>query len=1621
MGIASVLAIGLKNGLKTKAGKYVVSRDGKMFIDEKGGAEVALKDLDSDSLKQWTKDNTIYRGDDGAAPTEATLFDGHTKGHPATHASYDITEALSYAGSKAKPTDTPGVSEANLYSSANYPDTTRLLDYKTNPDELASIADTAMQNKGYKSTPDFMKARARSGDWQDLEEEDFVAEAKKRGYNMIRQSGEGDNVQIFPGAVPKTFAAEKVQFGDNLMLDPQNVGKLADLERGKLERTQQVAPRDAFINQSPISMSSNPDAFAAPMTRILHGGIRAGKTKDEIIAQAERFLPHNADAVGRNNIERTGFLDRLKTMPTDANGKPDQAKLGDWLKQTGLYSSAGVLGLGLASQSEDAEAGVGTIVSKLAEVTAKMPAKVRNAPIEQQQAWLRNQGVKEAELAAPEGYTKTVTPRFAYSDISPQKEAEEAEKEWKALVVSRASQEDKDIAMAGLPFIIQKQIRDGNTHMLTYMEDELVKRANTSDKSLQYFAHLYDNPKLLNTGVVDIGGHWADPSVFHVRGLDDLPSKTRRVYEIQSDLQNLKRPIATWNKTARENHFNELEEFESIDELPAEQHKLLTDWVETGDTTKLSPELQKLVNTLQQKTEPVNDVPFAYKLNWDKDAINRQFVEASEKGLANVDFLIKPVDNSMVRSPKVQARYETDMPKTIAGQATKIGAKTEEVTDAKGNKYLRVVLPAAGFSVPAFASEDEIKTDEKGNPYTSKRMTTEEYNQFIDKKATNEAARLAKKEQPQFVIDNAVADIQKLKEVPTQPPSTLVEQMRTAGYSNKEIYQAFADKGKTQDEIDKEFGGMLTKAKAQFTSPEDQALFDQDFSYAPSTNAKTLELPELTAQLEQLNRDNWSTGKTIMSLWDDKTAKEVQEYTSAIQPKLVEGLLKRGYQAKLMVQGDNGLRDAQEGEVPNVAAALDPKTKQFVPATSGFIAGLTAEALSITGGVAGAISGAELGMAAPIPHPLAKGAAVIGGAIVGGAAGTFAGSVADDLVTAAKLNEDFDAQKAVRLAAQAGLTNAIMDAGAAGLFKSPIAIGKLIKVTKRYLEDANVQGAYRALKDITGVTDQQADDYIKQVNAMSKTPLEGSQTRQRINAIAQTQKGAEAIVPQASQLSKSGGFNFAKEIDTRAKDFTASVDTVTPENVGKVITDDLAKYQQSVRDGYEGIKSFGIAQADSVGYHFDIDKFKIDSMLEDANVRITDPAVLQQFDTLMAKVKAIGANSSTGGPRSFSDLLDLRKTISDFKYKNGANNYIKLDRVNTVLNSIDGEIEAAAKVMPNGTQWLDEFAKSKVDYAQMKGLEKNALYKALNRPGISAEQVVSAVAQKAGSIDGTFMEVLGKLPMQTRVNAEGAVMKHLLGKHTIGDGQSYQAVDFPALVEKLDTLEFTTKENRELKRVAQEFARVFRNDKALAEASGAINVPKPTSYLATSVEGRLRVQAMSEMFNSFSKYLPTKEGRMKALADKVADVLDNPTNAKATETLLRELPDDPTLKESLSKLAIEYTKRGQKETYPQVTTYQVFNPGRTRDAMQTRLGKGMLYFTDEAKAKAYANGQGLQVKATQVEPTRFATPQQIEQITGEPFSMQQLRDPAVLSKLRVKGYTGVAEGDEVLEFNYRTP
>lgn len=926
-------------------------------------------------------------------------------------------------------------------------------------------------------------------------------------------------------------------------------------------------------------------------------------------------------------------------------------------------------------------------------------------------------------------------------------------------------------------------------------------------------------------------------------------------------------------------------------------------------------------------------------------------------------------------------------------------------------------------------ASEETKFDDKGNPYTSRKMSPEEYNQFLDSKAGKEAARMEKKGQPQFMIDNAVAEIQAKKLTPeqiakSQEPArepTEVEKLRANGLTDDVIYKLYADEGKTQAEIDQAFDGTLSKAREIAAKQGDHAMFDQQFGYAPHTNAKTLELPELTAQLEKLNRIDWQTGKGITSLWDDKTAKEVEEYTSAIQPKLVEGLLKRGMQAKLMVREGDVMRDAKEGEVPNTAAVLDPKTNQFVPATSDIVSSLTSSALTITGGIAGAASGVELGLAAPIPHPLGKAAAVAGGAIIGGAVGTFTGSVADDLVTAAKLNEDFDAQKAVRFAAQEGLTSAIFDAGLVGLMKSPQAVAKLASITKRYIEDANVAGAYRALKDITGVTDQQADEYIKQVNAMSKAPLEGSTTRQRIAAVAQTQKGAEVVVPQASQLSKSGGFNYAKEIDTRAKDFTAAVDAATPDNLGKLLTDDLGKYQQSVRDGYEGVKSFGINQADSVGYHFDIDEFKIDSMLEDASVRITDPAVLAQFDNLMSRVQAIGAASPTGAPRSFSDLLDLRKTISDFKYKNNTNNYIKLDRVNQVLNSIDQEIESAASVMPNGKQWFEEFSKSKVDYAQMKALEKNALYKSLTRPGVNADQIVTAVSQKAGSIDGTFMEVLGKLPQQTRVNVEGAVMKHMLQKHTLGDAQSYQAIDFPALVQQLDGLQFTTVQNRELKRVAQEFARVFRNDKALAQAAGAVNVPKPTSYLATSVEGRMRVQAMSEFFGVVSKYIPTKEGRVRSLADKVADVLDNPTNAKATQQLLSDLPDDPGLKEGIQRLAIEYTKRGQKETYPKVALYQVHGANQTRDPRVTRLGKGLHYFTDETKAKAYASGQGLSVKAVQMEPSRFATPAQIEQLTGEPFNVSQLRKLEVLSALRAKGYTGVAEGDEVLEFSYRTP
>jgi hypothetical protein len=144
-------------------------------------------------------------------------------------------------------------------------------------------------------------------------------------------------------------------------------------------------------------------------------------------------------------------------------------------------------------------------------------------------------------------------------------------------------------------------------------------------------------------------------------------------------------------------------------------------------------------------------------------------------------------------------------------------------------------------------------------------------------------------------------------------------------------------------------------------------------------------------------------------------------------------------------------------------------------------------------------------------------------------------------------------------------------------------------------------------------------------------------------------------------------------------------------------------------------------------------------------------------------------------------------------------------------------------------------------------------------------------------------------------------------------------------------------------------------------------------------------------------------------------VLDNPLNAKAVDRLTNELPKDPEMRTKLHQLAISYAERGQKENYPKVPLYKVYQNGYSQSTKATKYGEGIQYYTSKEAADA-ARTAGQRVEEVLVEPSRYATLEQASVVVGKKLTPAMLKRPRVVQQLKDLGYLGIADKDLVFEF-----
>lgn len=819
--------------------------------------------------------------------------------------------------------------------------------------------------------------------------------------------------------------------------------------------------------------------------------------------------------------------------------------------------------------------------------------------------------------------------------------------------------------------------------------------------------------------------------------------------------------------------------------------------------------------------------------------------------------------------------------------------------------------------------------------------------------------------------------------------------------------------------------------------------------------------PEAIIQaIEKVHAQPWAQAKELGALVSDEARVVVKEHSNQLASVIAIELQNRGFEVRVQDDEDGSpiveFQDKETGEW-RIADANTSRDYSIAGMAAGGAAGALAGGamLGPLGAVGGAVLGAGGGyLAGGAVDPLAANAFQIGGGVAAGSAafraagalvppiglpgvaakagltaigtglGAMAGSTVDHLAAAAVLKQQLDTRELLARAAEDGMTDAVLGLGVdvvlRGGAKTYNGVKNAVTMARNAVDNYMLQGSLKELENITGLTKAERQALAEKLEDVSQDAIARNEARREIEAVLQTRPGMEILVGEASRLSKTAGFGILKEIDARAKSVVDATNSMTADSISRVLVDELGAYQTSVKKGYEGVKMLGAREADSVGFQYNPNDLGLPALKQDMEGALANPNHVTRFDSLWAKLEGIGAIRDESGKivdygknYGLAELLDTRRILTSFK--SGNLDFGAINKVDRVIANIDAEVNKAIDMMPNGQQWAEQFGKAKVEYSKMKALEENIMYKALTKEGASADDVVKSLSKYIKAEDGTFMKVMGKLPPAVRNNAEGAVIRNYANRYTLGDAQGFQAVDFPGLSRELAGVNFTTPGARDLKRVVDRLANVYKNDPALAREAGALQVPKDKTYLATSVAGRVDMALHTELFNYVSRYLPTQRGRTRRLAEAISGVLDNPLNAKAVDTLTKELPDDPQLKTKLHQLAISYAQRGQKEAYPKVPLYKVYKEGYSQSGSSTKYGEGVQYYTSKDAANK-AKGQGQIVEEVLVEPSRYATLEQASMVVGKKLTPAMLKQPRVVQQLKDHGYLGIADKDSVVEF-----
>jgi hypothetical protein len=324
-----------------------------------------------------------------------------------------------------------------------------------------------------------------------------------------------------------------------------------------------------------------------------------------------------------------------------------------------------------------------------------------------------------------------------------------------------------------------------------------------------------------------------------------------------------------------------------------------------------------------------------------------------------------------------------------------------------------------------------------------------------------------------------------------------------------------------------------------------------------------------------------------------------------------------------------------------------------------------------------------------------------------------------------------------------------------------------------------------------------------------------------------------------------------------------------------------------------------------------------------------------------------------------------------------------------------------------GKQWLSNFSKAKSEYSKMKVLEGNTLFKLLSRKGATEDNLQKTLSRYSSDKDvdmEVFNEVVSRLSPATQIKVEGAAIKNLVNKNTMGASSEYQAIHFPQLREDMAQLNIQTAHAKNIFKVVDEFAKVYKNDPRLASISGKTIAAAPSQALTTDLKKKADFAIISNIWNGMAKYGFTRNANNLALVHQVDKLFKNPMHAKTVDQLLKDIPkeDVPAMKSLIKELQIQTAKEGPKAAPTTINMYKQSKSGKLV-VTDGALGKG-IYLVDSIKNPV---NKGNIVKQ-EVDLSKLATLESIASLVGKPVDVKSVRTiPGLQQKLIDKGFTGI--------------